>query len=43
MSGAGAGLHDLAKVRVYIKRPGYYAKCRAVCERRFGLLPNRSR
>ncbi|MCO6455823.1 MAG: dioxygenase [Pirellulaceae bacterium] len=37
--GAGAELSDLAKVRVYIKRPEDYDKCRAICERRFGALP----
>ncbi len=39
VTGAGAGLHDLAKLRVYIKRQEDYAKCRAVCERRFGAVP----
>src|SRR5690606_25969625 len=37
--GAGAHLRDLAKIRVYVKRPEDYAKCRAICERRFGPLP----
>jgi enamine deaminase RidA (YjgF/YER057c/UK114 family) len=37
--GAGAELHDLAKVRVYIKRPDDYDQVRAICERRFGHLP----
>jgi len=37
--GAGASLHDLAKVRVYVKRPEDLVKCRAVCERRFGAVP----
>lgn len=36
---AGAQLGDLAKVRVYIKRPEDYELCRAICERRFGNLP----
>ena len=36
---AGATLEDLAKVRVYVKRPEDYSKCRAVCERRLGQLP----
>jgi enamine deaminase RidA (YjgF/YER057c/UK114 family) len=36
---AGAGLHDLAKIRVYLKRPEDLAKCRAICERRFGPVP----
>ncbi len=39
VSGAGATLRDLAKVRVYIKRPEDYLKCRAACERRLGHLP----
>jgi enamine deaminase RidA (YjgF/YER057c/UK114 family) len=37
--GAGATLADLAKIRVYIKRPRDFARCRAVCERRFGSVP----
>ncbi|HEY5911687.1 MAG TPA: dioxygenase [Verrucomicrobiae bacterium] len=36
---AGASLQDMAKLRVYIKRHEDYAKCRAVCERRFGAVP----
>ena len=36
---AGAGLGDLAKIRVYVRRPEDYAKCRAICERRFGAVP----
>lgn len=39
LKGAGASLHDLAKVRVYVKHPEDLAKCRAVCERRFGAVP----
>ncbi|TWU36014.1 RidA family protein [Novipirellula artificiosorum] len=39
LSGVGAELSDLAKVRVYVKRPEDFEKCRAVCERRFGALP----
>jgi enamine deaminase RidA (YjgF/YER057c/UK114 family) len=39
VKGAGAHLQDLAKVRVYIKRPQDFAKCKAVCERRFGTVP----
>jgi enamine deaminase RidA (YjgF/YER057c/UK114 family) len=38
-AGAGATLDDLAKVRVYVKRPEDYALCRAVCERRLGRIP----
>ncbi len=37
--GAGAALHDMAKLRVYIKRHADYARCREVCERRFGAVP----
>lgn len=36
---AGANLGDLAKVRVYIKRPEDYDRCKAVCEQRFGNVP----
>jgi len=39
VEGAGAELSDLAKVRVYVKRPEDYEACREVCERRFGSLP----
>ncbi len=39
VEGAGAKLSDLAKVRVYVKRPEDYETCRAVCERHFGRLP----
>lgn len=39
LRGAGATLRDLAKIRVYLKRPEDFAKCRAVCERRFGRVP----
>ncbi len=39
VAGAGAHLRDLAKVRVYVKRPQDLDKCRAVCERRFGPIP----
>lgn len=35
----GARLEDLARMRVYVKRPGDYEKCRAICERRFGSVP----
>lgn len=37
--GTGATLADLAKVRVYVKRPEDYQACREVCERRFGNIP----
>ncbi len=36
---AGASLRDLAKVRVYVKRPEDFEACRAVCERRLGATP----
>jgi enamine deaminase RidA (YjgF/YER057c/UK114 family) len=39
LKGAGAHLHDLAKIRVYLKRPEDLAKCQAVCQRRFGAVP----
>jgi enamine deaminase RidA (YjgF/YER057c/UK114 family) len=39
LPGAGSQLTDLAKARVYIKRPADYDKCRAICERRFGAVP----
>jgi len=36
---ARASLHDLVTLRVYIKRPEYYARVKAICERRFGPVP----
>ena len=39
LPGAGAGLGDLAKVRVYIKHAEDYEKCRAICDERLGGLP----
>jgi enamine deaminase RidA (YjgF/YER057c/UK114 family) len=39
LKGAGARLQDLAKIRVYLKRSEDLAKCRAICERRFGSVP----
>jgi enamine deaminase RidA (YjgF/YER057c/UK114 family) len=39
LPGAGATLNEMALVRVYVKRPEDYAKCKAVCERRFGDAP----
>jgi enamine deaminase RidA (YjgF/YER057c/UK114 family) len=39
IKGAGATLQDLAKLRVYVKRPEDYARCKAVCENRFGSIP----
>jgi enamine deaminase RidA (YjgF/YER057c/UK114 family) len=37
--GGGARLKDLVKIRVYVKRPEDFSKCREVCERRFGAIP----
>ena len=37
--GAGAELRDLAKIRVYLKKAEDYAKCRTICESRFGAVP----
>jgi enamine deaminase RidA (YjgF/YER057c/UK114 family) len=37
--GAGATLRDIAKLRVYVKHEGDYAKCREVCERRLPRIP----
>lgn len=37
--GAGAGLKDLAKIRVYLKRAEDYPACKAICERRLGPVP----
>ena len=39
LKGAGAGLRDLAKIRVYLKRPEDLAKCRGICEQRLGPVP----
>ncbi len=39
LPGAGATLSDLAAVRVYIKHPETYQKCRSVCEKRLGAVP----
>ena len=39
LNGAGARLHDLAKIRVYLKRPEDLPKCKAICEGRFGAVP----
>ena len=38
-SGAGGQLSDLAKLRVYVKHPKDFEKCRAVCHQRLGDLP----
>jgi enamine deaminase RidA (YjgF/YER057c/UK114 family) len=39
VSNAGSALSDLAKLRVYVKRPEDFVRCKAVCERRFGSVP----
>jgi enamine deaminase RidA (YjgF/YER057c/UK114 family) len=39
IQGAGAALTDLARVRVYVKRPQDYRVCREVCARRFKKVP----
>ncbi|HOX55789.1 MAG TPA: dioxygenase [Verrucomicrobiota bacterium] len=39
LEGAGASLRDLAKIRVYLKRPEDLPRCRAICEQRFGGVP----
>lgn len=39
LAGVNAGLHDLAKIRVYLKRPEDFPACKAICERRFGSVP----
>jgi len=39
VTGAGVGLADLAKIRVYVKRPQDFAACRRICEQRFGPVP----
>ncbi len=36
---AGARLKDLAKIRVYLKRPEDFATCKSICEKRFGSVP----
>jgi enamine deaminase RidA (YjgF/YER057c/UK114 family) len=40
LSGAGATLNDLAKVRIYLKHARDLAKCRRICERRLGGVPS---
>lgn len=37
--GAGAGLEELAKIRVYLRRPEDLDRCREICERRIGNIP----
>lgn len=36
---AGARLQDLAKIRVYLKRPEDFPRCKAICDQRFGPVP----
>jgi enamine deaminase RidA (YjgF/YER057c/UK114 family) len=37
--GGGATLRDLARARVYVKRPEDFAACKKICEERFGGVP----
>lgn len=39
LTGSGATLRDIAKLRVYVKNPKDYEKCRKVCERRLPRVP----
>lgn len=39
LSGSGATLRDVAKLRVYVKHQADYAACREVCERRLPRVP----
>ena len=39
LAGAGARLSDMAAVRVYVKRPEDYPKCKAESEKRLGEAP----
>jgi enamine deaminase RidA (YjgF/YER057c/UK114 family) len=39
ISHPGARLTDLAKLRVYLKRPEDYLRCKAICEQRFQSVP----
>ena len=39
VAGVGASLRDLAKVRVYLKRPEDFLRCKAICDLRFGRVP----
>lgn len=39
LNGVKTGLHDLAKIRVYLKRPEDFRECKAICEHRFGSVP----
>jgi len=37
---AGASIHDLAAVRIYIKHPEDFDKCKTICERRLARVPS---
>jgi enamine deaminase RidA (YjgF/YER057c/UK114 family) len=39
VSGVGAGPGDLAKIRVYVKRPEDFVICKSICEEHFGAVP----
>ena len=39
VSGLGATVRDLTKIRVYLKRQLDFATCKAICESRFGPVP----
>ncbi len=39
LCGTGATLEDVAKLRVYVKRPEDYEVCRSICEQRFPRVP----
>jgi enamine deaminase RidA (YjgF/YER057c/UK114 family) len=39
LAGGGSTLADLAKMRVYVKRPEDFEKCRATCASRLGAVP----
>ena len=39
VSQGGCALTDLAKIRVYLKRPEDFSMCKAICDERFGTIP----
>jgi len=39
ITGTGVGLRDLTRIRVYLRRAEDLARCRTICERRFGRVP----
>jgi len=39
VEGAGASLQDMARIRVYVKRPEDFAIVQSVCRKRFGSIP----